>query len=166
MTTYSKQYLDRIVDRCFAGDRARNCSSCPSNYTRKGPCCFGDPDKHDPENDEECNDCHLVYECNEAAHKAVAKASNQYRKYTNGRKPVTTSKVVRPQSALKAKQRGGLVQLKKPKKDGEGRGELATAVDYADMEGTLFNRFMRSSATGALQGTFEMAADFWRKHHL
>ena len=178
MTYYEPAYLDRIVDDCFMGRRGRTCQTCPAHHSKGGPCCFGDPELHDPDGDEECRECQFVYECNQDAHKEANRISTGYSKYTSGTKQVgsktivrpvgsTTARILRSSTPPKVGGRQDLVQLKKSSvQPAKGRGMVATSIDYEDMEGSLFNRFIRASATGALQGTFEMAADFWRNHHL
>jgi hypothetical protein len=59
-----------IQDRmyaCFGGYEDRDCASCPAYFDRKGPCCYGDQSKFDPEDDSKngCQECPHFDNCAE-----------------------------------------------------------------------------------------------------
>lgn len=52
----------QITKECFGGEQERDCENCPANLAQGGICCFGDPDKHDP-SDDDCQECTMFEEC-------------------------------------------------------------------------------------------------------
>lgn len=171
----SPEVQEHITHDCFNQNTERNCSKCPAHFSRRGICCFGNPEEHDPETND-CQECVYFHECAEEvkdykraerirqereADRQSSWASSVHRNTIPIRRPLSAQ----PRPVLPSRQ-GDVVQI-----GGLRRGTVITPVPpskaLAIKEGeTMFQRFAKDTIWGMGQGFFETAAEFFRTHRL
>lgn len=149
----------QITKDCFGGVVERNCARCPASSSRGGICCFGEPDKHDPE-DPDCQECLHFEECRQEVIdteslqiEEEAKAQNAYFSRFDPRwgaarqtkkirsRPQLLRRVVREVEEEEETEREQLVQI------GGRKSVITSPEEYKRQKRLVFKEKMRQYAS-------------------
>lgn len=161
-SSYSHSTLRDIMNRCFNGERVRNCKICPAHPNNGGSCCFGDVDEYD-ETDPHCKECLYKNECRSEVFDRAASVNSRtspsrFTSRPNGLVNIGNRPFVSPKPNVRSTDNKPLFS------NMSSVTEPAPMVKKEQVELTPFQHFLYICVWGIFEGLFVTAAEYMKQN--